>query len=115
MEVKRISPEEFDCLKQFPDGAVPDPQMSRVAVAKDGDKLAGRIFIVTPPHIEGPWVEPEYRGGTLLKRLTEWAEQEMREIGAKKVFAYGFSPELEDYLKRLGYTRQPITVWAKEL
>jgi GNAT superfamily N-acetyltransferase len=113
--VGRLPNDEFSRLESFHDGAKPDPASSIAVVAQDGNEIIGRIFLVAPAHIEGPYIEEAHRGGTIAKRLVSVAATEARKCGITKLMAYGFSPELEDYLERLGFKKQPVTVWAKEI
>lgn len=97
------------------DGVQPDPKSSVAVVAKDGDEIVGRIFLIQPVHTECPWVREDLRGGTLLKRLTDAIEKEAKDRGVKKLFAFGASDQMESYISRLGYQKQPLTVWIKDL
>jgi GNAT superfamily N-acetyltransferase len=115
MDIRRLDAEEFEQLQEIADGWCPDPQVSRAGVAIDGERTVARVFIVAPVHIEGPWIAEEYRHGTLAARLVKWAERQAREVGVQKLFAYGANAEIEGYLERLGFKKQPLTVWAKEL
>ena len=115
MTVERLAADDYPALKNVSDGFVPDPANSIAIVAKDSGEIVGRIFIVAPAHIEGPWIAPAKRGGMLLVHLISRAEREARKAGIKKLMAYGTSPQTEDYLKRLGFGQLPLTVWAKDI
>lgn len=115
MELTKLKAEEYPQLASVNDGYTPDPKISIAIVAREGKEIQGRVFIVCPAHIEGPWVTESKRGSLLGKCLMARAEAEAKKGGVTKLFAYGASEQLEDYLSRLGYERQPLSVWAKEL
>lgn len=110
-----LSAEEFPVLASISDGVVPDPKSSRAILANDENGIAGRVFLMSPTHVEGPWVRGDLRGSTLLARLMFRAEQEAKDCGISKLFVYAANEELADYAKRLGYQKEPYTVWTKEL
>lgn len=110
-----LSAEEFPMLASISDGVVPDPKSSRAILANDENGIAGRVFLMSPTHVEGPWVRGDLRGSTLAARLMFRAEQEAKDCGITRLFAYAASDELADYLSRLGYKKEPYTVWSKGL
>ena len=116
IDIRRLHASEFDLLKDIDDGFTPDSEKSIAMVAQNGSRIVGRIFLVAPSHAEGIYVEPEYRGGELFKRMMGALELEARSEGIKKMFAYSVRPEIEHYIaKRCGYARLPWTVLSKEL
>lgn len=110
--IRRSKPGEqvrtFDGV-QFP------PNRSIALVAENDSEIVGTVFLVEPLHIEGPWVKESERGGILGYRLMQAAENAARGIKVKTLFAYAATDELADYLQRLGYSKMPLTVYAKEL
>lgn len=115
IEVKRLHPSEFDLLKEVDDGFCPDSDKSVAVVAHNENKIIGRIFLVAPVHIEAPFVENAWRGGTVFKRLVDAIELEAKAEGLEKVLAYAANPQMELYISRLGYKKLPMTVWEKGL
>jgi N-acetylglutamate synthase-like GNAT family acetyltransferase len=113
--IEKLAPDKFDELYQFADGYVPDPKLSWAFVARKDGRIVGRIFILAPAHVEGPYIEPEERRGTIGARLMQILEKEALDIGISKLFAYANSPQIEDYLSRLGYIKSAMTVWEKEI
>lgn len=114
-ELRTLPKEEFGRLAELYDGFVPNPQYSIAIVAEEGERIVARIFLLAPVHIEGPWIAEEARCGTLAQRLVNRAEREARACGLNRLFAYAINPEIEDYLARLGFSQQPMTVWAKHI
>lgn len=84
-------------------------------IAKQGSEIVGRVFLMQPTHVEGPWVREDLRGGLVGARLMKEIVEEAKKCGISKVFAYATDEQLEDYLMRLGYTREPWSVWTKEV
>ncbi len=115
IEILRLHPSEFDLLKQVGDGFCPDPEHSVALVARNGEKIVGRIFLLPLSHIEGTFIEEAWRGGVMLRRLFNAIEIEARSEGLTKTFAYIATPQNESYIARLGYKKVPITVWEKDL
>ena len=115
MELVRLKPEEYPQLASVHEGFQPDPRNSIAIVAREDKHIIGRVFIVAPAHVEGPWVTESKRGSLLGKCLMARAESEAKKAGITKLFAYGASAELEDYLVRLGYRQEPLTVWSKDI
>jgi len=113
--IEKLTPEAYGLLKTVHEGFCPDPRTSIALVAKDGEEIVGRVFLVAPVHAEGPWVRDDRRGGMIGKWLMDWAEQEAKMAGCKHLFAYGDNEELEGYLVRLGYEKQNLTVYKKAL
>lgn len=115
IEIRRLHPSEFDLLSEVDDGFTPDPGKSIALVAQNSGGIVGRIFLVAPSHVEGPFIEKAWRGGLLFKRLVDAIEIEARAEGVKKIMAYAANIEMENYILRLGYKKLPMSVWAKEL
>lgn len=115
IETRRLLPEEFKLLNQFPDRAVFNPEHSVVVVIGEGEKLVGRTSILGVPHVEGTYIDPAHRNGSTLKRLMTAIEQEARKEGIKQLLSYAPDFEVEMYLYRIGYKKMPISVWEKEL
>jgi GNAT superfamily N-acetyltransferase len=106
MELRTLEASEYPVLCQVDDGFTPDPNHSIAIIAKDGEEIVGRIFLLSPVHLEGPWIREDRRGMTLAARLVAKAEQEAKACGVTKLFAYAANAEMVGYL---------VTVWAKEL
>lgn len=116
VEICRLAPGEWMQLNKIGDGYTPDPARSVaiVAVGDSGD-IIGRIFLVAPVHLEGLFIDQTFRNKTLLYQLVNRAEEEAKELGLKRLLAFGATPEMSDYIERLGYTYTPMTVWFKDL
>lgn len=114
-EVRKLEDSEYPLLLGIEEGYCPDPKSSMAVIAEDEGKIVGRMLLISPAHIEGTWVAEAYRKGTTGIRLMKFMEAEARKIGLTKLFSYAETPEIEDYLGRLGYERCKVTVWAKEI
>lgn len=113
-DVRVLDPSEFDRLKTIEEGFVPDSEQAVVIVAEEEGEIIGRTMLLTIAHVEGTWVHPEHRKGTVLARLIQKLEREAKTKGLTKILAYSF-PDTDDYLHRLGFTEEPFTVWSKEI
>lgn len=115
MRIDELQAEHFPLLAYIHDGFVPDPASSIALVAMENDEIIGRIFLMAPTHIEGPWIRPDKRSGLLGAKLIAHAEERAKACGLTKLFAYAVDEVIAGYLERLGYSQVPMTVWAKEI
>src|SRR5215469_8661055 len=109
--IERLPEERFDDLKKVHDGFVPDPKNSVVLVAMEGGHYIGRVFLMAPAHVEGPWVREDRRSNGLGTSLMHAVEDTAKALGIRELFAYGADDYLESQLRRLGYQKQRLTVW----
>lgn len=115
IEIHKLTESEYPILCQIADGFKPNPKSSVALVAREGDEVLGRIFLVAPMHLEGPWIREDARGRAILWKLVERARVEAKDMGITRLLAFGAGPEMEDYLKRLDFTKLALTVWATDL
>ena len=119
LKFRRLNADEYKQILPFiHDGFCPDPRSSTVLIAEKGGQVIGRIFLLAPVHLEGPWVrEPERTrtlGHGISLVLVKAAEKEAKSFGISKLFAYG-TEETEPALQKLGFSRSPMSVWEKEI
>lgn len=93
------------------------PPDAVVIYAIDDQGIAGRTAWIELGHIEGTEVREDKRGSSLAARLVAMLEQKLREHGRSHIFAFieDDKPEVASYMERFGYTKFPVTVWAKKL
>ena len=84
----------------------------RYRALRDGEVSDGPV---SPAHVEGIWVEEGYRDREVADNLMKKAEIEARSCHVKRLFAYAISPAIERRLSGLGYKKQDLTVFVKEL
>ena len=113
--VERLPDEQFDSLMQVEEGYVPDPKASIVVVARFDGQIIGRMMLIGVKHVEGAWINDQFRSGVVLERMTQELEKHAREAGIKTVFAYSETHEMDGYITRLGYERSPLRVYRKDL
>lgn len=103
-EAREIDPEGI----QWPDGTL-------VLYAVKQGEIRGRQAYLLFPHLEGAWVHPDERGGTLAYRLIKETEKVVAE-SYPAVFAYVMDnqPEIADYMQRMGYEKVPVSLWVKQ-
>jgi len=114
MKIRELEPHEIPAAMAV-DGAVfPEKTIVIGAFDKDGH-LVGRTALMALVHIEGTWVSEVARGGFTAIRLVKKAEQTLAERGFTSAVAYtpDDNPKIGEYLKRVGYTRVPLSVWHK--
>jgi N-acetylglutamate synthase-like GNAT family acetyltransferase len=116
LDIHRLEPSEFHLLKKIGDGFTPDPKRSVAIVARnDVVGIIGRIFLVSPAHVEGVFVDKPWRNTTVLNMLVKRAELEAFKEGLTQLLVFAKDAQMADYIKRLGYKELPLTVWSKEL
>jgi len=113
--VERLNPSEWDLLKVGGEGFCPNPDHSIAVVARNNSQIVGRAFLVPLVHLEGSHIESSWRKGPVLKQLMSGIEIEARAEGLKKIFSYAATEIVEGYLIRLGYKKENLTVWSKDL
>lgn len=113
MKIEILTQEEW----ASPDGIkVPDGSIL-IGVKDDAGNIIARSGIIAFPHIEGTWVAPSHRKGTLAARMIRALEHVTKRLGRSHLFAFILDeqPEIADYMQRLGYKKQPMTIWAKKV
>jgi len=115
IEVRELDKSEYEKLASIAEGYIPPPEFSVAMIADDNGEIVGRMFLVCPAHLEGTWISPRARKGITGKLLIGAVEAKGRQLGLSKYFAYARDNEIEGYLKRLGFKRENLTVWSKEL
>ena len=82
---------------------IPDPRYSRCFVWRETDgSIGGYCFLQTIAVIEPVWVHPKHRGRGVSRKLFNQAVLGLGEGESKGFYCHASSPEVEDYLKRLG-------------
>ena len=110
--VERV--EEKDWAKLPKESPTPDQSIA-VAAMEDSGNIVGWIFLVAPVHVEGIFISEAHRGGLLMHRLVERAEEEAKKLGLTKLLAYGQNKEMDGYIARLGYEKLPWSIWQKDI
>ena len=113
--VERLPKQEFGSLRKIEEGFVPNADESIVVVAKDGEKIVGRMFLISVAHVEGTWIDAEARNGTIAARMMREMEKQAAGAGLRTIFAYAEDEKVGEYIERLGYSKVPLAVFRKEL
>lgn len=113
--VERLTPENYGQLLTVEEGWSPDPANSIVVVAREGNRIVGRTMLVRPFHVEGTWVDEDFRYGMTGIRLLKELEKQAKTEGLTKILAYAMEKTIEGYLQRMGYRKSILTVWEKAL
>lgn len=110
MTIRRLKSEEYPLLKNVADGFVPDPENSIAIVAEDDGEIVGRMLLVALPHIEGTWIDPRRRKGSLLAKMFRQMESE---APVPRLFAFTPTGTISGYIERLGYSKLDVEVHEK--
>lgn len=93
----------------WPDDAV-------VVYGMEDGAIVCRSSVINLPVIEGTMLADEKQGGTLGVRLVRRIEDLYRQASRTHAMAFAVEgSEVGGYLERLGYKRQPLEFYAKEL
>lgn len=114
MIIRVLPPNEYPRLAAVEEGYVPDPNNAVVLVAEEDGEIVGRWFLVVMPHVEGIWIRPDKRGGTLGYRLEKAMCTEAKDAGLERILAFADNDTHVDYMTRLGWKKLPFTVMTKE-
>jgi hypothetical protein len=95
---------------------LPHPEMSKCFVMRASDNsIKGYIFIQTIFTVEPIWVADEVKGSLTAVRLFEAACQFLKSKNQTQVFTHSSSPEISNYLTRLGLKPTGYEAFTGEL
>lgn len=90
---------------------MPPADSSRIIVAEDAGKIIGFQMLIFVPHLEPIWVDPAYRGGWVPFRLFQRTKQLLDQFRISVAYLFSKTPEVADYLQRLGLTKLPYETY----
>ena len=116
MQIEVITGAEMRQIPQPDNVEWPEDSLHVISRDENGE-LQARMSLVALPHIEGTWLAEPLRGTTAGARLLKRMEQEVKDLGRTHVIAFVLESDskIADYLERMGYTKCPLLVYAKEL
>jgi len=112
-----IGPEVVEAEQQLPaEQRVAWPFDSIVGYAYEGDRIIGRMGIMSVKLIEGSWVSPD-APPTIAYRMMKQVLVMLQSLGDTHslALAYDGQPEVAGYLERVGFERFPVTMYNKVL
>lgn len=83
------------------------PADARVIVVEDDGEIVGCWSLFPLVHVEGVWIDPKHRGGSVARRLLSRMRAEARDMGARTVQTAAVTKEVEDLALRIGGFRLP--------
>ena len=89
------------------------PDSSRILVVEDEEgAIVGTWGILLLPHADGAWIDASHRhAGDVARHLLEGLFDELREAHIPHVLSHAQSPEIAEYLLRLGAQHIPGAVF----
>lgn len=93
------------------------PANARILVAEnESGEIIGHVAEFKAWHVDGLWIDPRYRDGSVWRRLLHQVQADMQVRGVSGVVTAAMSDEMDDYLRRMGATPQPGTafIWPLE-
>lgn len=104
-----LPPEEWHRLQglgHFASCALPDPEHSAIVVVEDGGRIIGTQIILNLVHLEGVWIDPEYRHKPgVVRGLVEETWGALHAFGISTVFTIGQATDVIVQAFRLGFER----------
>lgn len=105
MKARVLPVAEWSRLASVPcGGQIPDirPEDMAEIVVEDGDRIVARWTVLRMTHLEGLWIDPEYRNAGTGRRLMRLAVQTARQWADKWVQTGAQTDEVRDMLARVG-------------
>ena len=115
-EIRVLTGEELKAVRV--PGAPPWPEDTVVLAACTPEgRIIGQLAMIAVPHLEGLWIDPDFRAGRILGSLVKGMEELAKALGRTHLFAFvpEDSSEVEDYTERLQFRRFPVKVYIKEI
>lgn len=109
MITRTLCPDEWPRLKgtelehvwpHLPDGA-------RIVVVEEGDDILACHAVLTYVHIEGLWVHPKHRHGTVGWRLWQAVQREVRELGANVAITGALTEQVKALIEHVHGVKLP--------
>ena len=93
-----------------------DLNLLRIFTARDGDRLVGYLWVVIAPNLcskghfipseDGLYVDPDYRGLSVAKKMIEFGEKCLKEDGYKLLCITGTQEKpIDKFVERMGYKK----------
>jgi hypothetical protein len=117
MTVRLLPRDEWDRLKALTPILCVLPENARILVAEDeAGVIIGHVAEFQAWHVDGLWIDPRYRDGSVWRRLLHQVQADMHDRGVRGVVTASISDAMTDYLTRMGATPQPGTalIWPFE-
>lgn len=114
MRARVLEPGEWDKVSDVPIMLrYAQPQDVQVVVVENNEgKIVGQMIVLRIAHLEGAWIDPEYRNagvvGELLKKTCETAQPWANEF----VMAGAADENMVRILARLGAVHLPLQIYA---
>ena len=110
--IARVLPkEEWHRLGDLPISELVEfvkPEDVRVVVVEDGEKIVATMTVLRITHLEGTWIDPEYRKPGTVRALLRGAAQASEEWTNSWVITGAVTKEISDIIKRMGGLAWPM-------
>src|SRR5262245_54852100 len=92
----RLRGEDLTFLRQVP------ADDATVIVVEEGQRIVASMHVVRATHIEGAWIDPEFRNAGVTRGLCRKAWDEARKTGVRWAFTGAADDRMRGILERLG-------------
>jgi GNAT superfamily N-acetyltransferase len=113
IRIRILEKEEFsklDGIYQEHNDKTPNPNLSVVAVAEDGEEIVGMAALVLTPMVT-MWIHPEFRSGGVWKELVEMIYPFTAD---NRTYVIATKPETIEMCKRIGLREIEHPVFVKD-
>jgi ribosomal protein S18 acetylase RimI-like enzyme len=84
------------------------PAGAQVVVVEDDGRIVGCWALFPVVHVEGVWIDPDYRGNPrVARRLVAGMKDTARAMGARAVATAALTPEVERLAEKIGGAALP--------
>ena len=117
MIIRLLEPHEYHRLVEagLPQDRLPAPEASRIIIAEEDGIVKGYFVSQLVFSAEPVWVSPDVRNSTVPARMFMKLEETMKSIGVQNYITHSSSPEIDDYLKRLGFQSTDWKMFYKSI
>lgn len=90
-----------------------DPSRAQVIVVEDAGRVVGCWAVVQMTHVEGLWIDPDYRGSVgVARRLWVTTMAAARRVAARWVMTGSQQPEIAQMLLKAGAVQIPMDTFV---
>lgn len=86
-----------------------------VVVVEDGSRIVASMAIMRVTHLEGVWIDPEYRNAGTVRRLLGATIDAAKKWPSNWAIAGAADDRMRDILPRMGATKVPVDSYVLTL
>jgi hypothetical protein len=118
IEYRYLAPEEYESLRpvfEANDGDLPDPQMSAIHAAFDGDEIVGFHVLQYVPHAEPMWIKDTHRGKVNWREFQRGVEKLFDKARGGSYYIFPSDERVAKMCKRGGMVECEFKAWRRDV